>query len=100
MAADHLLHDPAHDVARREGALFLAQPRQKRHLQQNIPEFFAQAPPISGVEGGYRLVTLLEQVSTQAFPGLLAIPGTASGAAQTVHDFNQFPESFVVVHLA
>lgn len=73
--ADHVGHGKT--------ALFLRNLRVKDDLQKQVAHLLGELRVVPGVECLQHLVSLFEQVGSQAPVRLLAVPGTALGGAQT-----------------
>lgn len=58
----------------------------EHHLKQNIPQFLAHTGGVIPVNGVQRLVGLFQKIPADGLMGLLAVPRTALGGTQQVHD--------------
>ena len=83
-ACDHIRDGEVAGLARHLGI--------KEHLQQEVAQFLAQIIPMPALDGVEDLVGFLKGIFPDGVEALLAIPGTAIGAAQPGHDAHGFGE--------
>ena len=86
VAEHQLLSHAVYHVICGETALFLLHYGVEHHLKQNVPQFLAHTGGVVPVNGVQRLVGLLQKIPADGLVGLLAVPRTALGGAQQVHD--------------
>jgi hypothetical protein len=86
VAEHQLLSHAVYHVICGETALFLLHYGVEHHLKQNIPQFLAHTGDVIPVNGVQRLVGLLQKIPADGLMGLLAVPRTALGGTQQVHD--------------
>ena len=72
-----------------ERAGFAGHVRVKQDLQQQIAQFFRQILGASLFDCVENFVGLLDQVGSEGYVGLLAVPGAAAGGAQAGLDGDQ-----------
>ena len=90
MAPYHLPGDRLDDIAEVEMIFFLGHACVIDHLQQQIPEFFAQLAHVAVVDRFGHLIGFLDRVGGNGGKVLLQIPGAAGhGRPQSGHDFDQ-----------
>ena len=86
VAEHQLLSHAVHHVICGETALLLFHHGMEHHLKQNIPQFLAHTGGVIPVNGVQRLVGLFQKIPADGLMGLLAVPRTALGGTQQVHD--------------
>ena len=94
MAADHLFGNGFADIVDVEPIILTGDPCHEDYLQEQIPELLTELGRIAVVNGVDHLVGFLEEVGRKGVKGLLAIPRTSPGIAQTIHDGNETIEAF------
>src|SRR5690349_3384407 len=83
MAPHHLLVNFANYVADIKTAVFPRNLRVKNHLEQQIPKFLGKFGIVAAFERLQDLVSLFDEIGSQALVGLLAVPRTTVCGAQT-----------------
>jgi len=92
MAANHLVVDFADNIENGEAALFGSDLRVEEDLEEEIAEFFGEFAVVVGIESVKDFVGLFDEISAEGGVGLLAVPGTAAGAAEAGHDGGELGE--------
>ena len=99
VAGDHLGLDAGDDLLEVEGAALLGQADEEGDLEEEVAELAGELAPVAGVDGGRRLVRLLEQVGAQVGGALLAVPGAAVGRAQPRDEVDQTAHATILSFL-
>src|ERR1700674_1181811 len=84
---DHLCAHVCGDVTDVEPPLLLHGDRAvHEHLQEKVTELLTERRRVTSIDRLEHLVGFLEQVRPKTAVGLLAVPWTPTGRAQTLHD--------------
>lgn len=86
MTADKLGVEVFGDVAEVEVTGFRGHLCVEKDLQEEVAEFVLEVGPGAAFDGVEDLIGLFEGVALDTVEGLLAVPGTAVGPAQSGHD--------------
>jgi hypothetical protein len=86
VAANHFVVDFADDVVDGEAATFGGDLGVEEDLEEEVAEFFGEFGVVAGVESVEDFVGFFDEVGAEGGVGLLAVPGTAAGGAETGHD--------------
>ncbi len=89
MAANQLLVDGVERIADSEEILLIGHLRIEYRLQHEIAQLFGEARIIAPVDGIDHLIGLFKRVWLDGVEGLFAVPRTAIGCAQALHDLDQ-----------
>ena len=74
------------NVIDRKCSLLFGHHRIEKHLQQEIAEFAGKLFPVAIVDGLKNFIGFFEGIGLDGIKGLLAIPRTAAGGPQALHD--------------
>jgi hypothetical protein len=89
MPPHHLLDQLREQIGHRELALLLGETRVEDHLEEKIAELLAQRCAAAGLDRFEHFVRFFDQERLQRGARLLAIPRTAAGFAQSLHDVEE-----------